>query len=267
MKRIVYTLLTAVAVLSGNYFFSNGTLEARVETPTPVPSPTLVPLPGTVVPTPIGGPTQIPTPAEVRDPYGELFFTIVTPKAYYPPETPPPYIEATYRLARLPGSCVVGLMECPEVETVQTPFDMKDVWDDGNGLIWSPNSRYGLLIVHPEDELFGCKTNEKLEEIKKRSPSEFDISPSTLYMFDAENDMWSEVYRAERKLFQSPHWSPDGQWIAFSVAGSLWPFHPMKADDGVYIVRPDGSGGKQVSAVHANILGWIGSSILFQRPK
>ena len=31
MKRILYTILTAAAVLFGNYFFSNGTLEAKVE--------------------------------------------------------------------------------------------------------------------------------------------------------------------------------------------------------------------------------------------
>lgn len=35
MKRILYTLLIATVILIGNYFFSNSTLEARVETPTP----------------------------------------------------------------------------------------------------------------------------------------------------------------------------------------------------------------------------------------
>lgn len=267
MKRILYTLLSATAVLIGNYFFSNGTLEATIETPTPIASPTLIPLPDTVATTPIDGPTQIPVPAKERDPYGEVYFTIVTPKAYYPPETPPPYIEATYRLARLPGSCVVGLAECREVEIVQTPFDIKDVWDDGNGLAWSPDGRYGLLIVHPEDELSSGKTKEELAEIKKQSPSEFNLSPSMLYMFDSENNAWTELYRAERKFFRSPHWSPDGQWIAFTVTNSPWAYHPLDADDGVYIVNPDSSGVKQVSAVHANILGWIGNSILLQRPK
>ena len=47
MKRILYTILAAAAILLGNYLFSNGTLEATVETPTsivlstlPVPSAT-----------------------------------------------------------------------------------------------------------------------------------------------------------------------------------------------------------------------------------
>lgn len=47
MKRILYTILTATAVLLGNYFFSNGTLEASVETPTLIVTPTLPESPAT----------------------------------------------------------------------------------------------------------------------------------------------------------------------------------------------------------------------------
>jgi hypothetical protein len=49
MKRILYTILAAAAVLLGNYFFSNGTLEARVETPTPIVTPTF-PEPSATIP-------------------------------------------------------------------------------------------------------------------------------------------------------------------------------------------------------------------------
>jgi hypothetical protein len=254
MKRILYTLLAAVSVLLGNYFFSNGTLEANVETPTPIPpSIEMGGTPENVAVLP--APTSMPMPVETRDPYGDLYFTIITPKEYYPPETPPPYIEATYRLARLPGSCVVGLTECPEAQTVQTPFDMKDVYaNDSSGIVWSPDGRYGLLVTHPEDELSIGKTKEELEKIRKQSPSEFKVNPSTLHKFDAETGVWSEVHRAGRKFFSAPHWSPDGQWIAFGVTNSPWAFHPLDADDGVYIVHPDGSDVKQVSTVHANIL-------------
>ena len=36
MKRILYTLLTATALLIGNYFFPNSTIVANIETPTPL---------------------------------------------------------------------------------------------------------------------------------------------------------------------------------------------------------------------------------------
>lgn len=259
MKRMLYTILTATAVLVGNFFFSNSTLEASVETPTPMM-------------TPVEATAQVEslateTPVTAGDPYGELYFAIITPKAYYPPETPPPYIEDAYRLARLPGSCVVGLKECPEPETVQTPFDLKDVYStSSSGLIWSPDGRYGLLVSHPEDELSIGKTMEELENLKKQSPSEFEVSPSTIHMFDAQTNSWSEVYNSGRKFFSAPHWSPDGQWIAFVVTNSPWAFHPLDVDDGIYIVHPDGSESKQLSAIHAHILGWIGNSILIQKP-
>ena len=169
--------LTTRYTFFARQLLSNSTMEATIETPTPVPIPTLVPLPGTVVPTPIGGPTIVPTPVEERDPYGELYFSIVTPKEYYPPATPPGYDETTRRLTRLPGSCVVGLMECPEAETVQTPFNVKDVWDDGTGIVWSPDGRYGLLITHPEDKHSAGKTKEELDKIEHQSLSEFQVSP------------------------------------------------------------------------------------------
>lgn len=258
IKRILYTLLIASAVLAGNYFFSNGTLEARVETPklaTDVEAAAWVESPATEMPVPAG------------DPYGELYFTIITPKEYYPPETPPPYIEAAYRLARLPGSCVVGLDECPKPETVQTPFDLKDVYSsNASGMVWSPDGRYGLLVSHPEDELSLGRTTEELENLKKQPPSDFEVSSSTIHMFDAQTDLWSEVYSARRKFFSTPHWSPDGEWVAFVVLNSPWAFHPLDADDGVYVVRPDGSDPRQLSAKHAFILGWVGNSILLQRP-
>ena len=47
MKRILYTILAAAVFLLGNYYFSNGTLAATVETPTPFVTPTLLELPAT----------------------------------------------------------------------------------------------------------------------------------------------------------------------------------------------------------------------------
>jgi hypothetical protein len=68
-------------------------------------------------------------------------------------------------------------MECPEAETVPTPFNMKDVCNDGRGIAWSPDGRYGLLITHPEGELSAGKTKEELDKMEHQSPSEFQVSP------------------------------------------------------------------------------------------
>ena len=42
MKRILYTILMAAVILVGNYFFSNGTLDVRVETPVSTVTPIAV---------------------------------------------------------------------------------------------------------------------------------------------------------------------------------------------------------------------------------
>ena len=275
MKKILYTVLTSAALLLGNYFFSSSTLEATVETPTPIPSPTLIPLPGTVVvaPAPIGGPTLPPTPViePVRDPYGEVYFTVIAPdmSSQIAPEIP--IDKFITRLARLPGSCVVGLTKCPALEEVQTPFDMKDVYMLGGDLAnmkWSPDGRYGALVIHPEDEFTKGWSPEEWEQFKQNKPGieEFQISPSTLYLFDAQADTWSELYRADRKFFYAPRWSPDGQWLAFQVASSEFAFHPPQSDDGAYVVHPDGSGLKNLGGKGGYVLGWIGNSLLLERP-
>lgn len=244
MKKIVYPFLAAAALLIGDYLFPASALNTNVKTSMPTPFYTSIPLPG------VGS-----VPSELHDPYGEVYFSVVTPSGNG---------ESTYRLVRLPGSCVVDLMECPEAEPLLPPFDVKDVWSDGSGIAWSPDGRYGLLVIHPEDELSAKKTAQELEEIKIQSPSELDISPSALYIFDAQNDQWSEVYRAEEKFFSIPHWSPDGQWIAFEVSDNPWAFQSLSQDNGIYTIHPDGSELSHLSDISANILGWVGDSILLQ---
>lgn len=273
MKRILYTLLTATALLVGNYFFPISTLEATIETPTPLPSPTLPPLPGTVVPTLVGGPTHIPTPIlEIpRDPYGEVYFSVTEPDMSSQTDPNIPIDKFITRLTRLPGSCVVGLIECPAVEEVPTPFDMNDVYKiggDSKNMEWSPDGRYAALVIHPEDEFTDGWTPEEWEQFKQKKPSieEFQISPSTLYLFDAQTDTWRELYRADRKFFYSLRWSRDGQWLAFKVAASEFTFHPAQSDDGVYIIHPDGSGLKNLGGNGNFINGWIGNSLLVWRP-
>jgi WD40 repeat protein len=271
MKKILYTLLSAGVLLLANLFVANGTFQVAVESPTPNPSPTLEPLLETE-PAPEDGPTPVSVAtSEPGDPYGELYFTVIQPKMYSPPATPPPGVnEATYSLVRLPGSCVVGLIECPSPEEVPTPFNMRDVLAlgfDSGSLIWSPDGRQALLTIHPPDDFTEGWTAEEWEQFKTSKLEDLTISASTLYLFDAETDTWRELYRADRKLFYAAHWSPDGQWIAFVVSASMLSFHPFQAEDGVYVVHPDGSGLQRLGGLsdYGTILGWIGNNILLQR--
>lgn len=271
MKRSIFNLIASIFLLGLGWLVPHSIFNVSIET-APTPAPVLpADLPPASLPASNGDPETPSAPtgisAPARDPYGELYFTITTAKEYIHPAEPPVGVdESTARLTRLPGSCVVGLIECPEPETVTTPFNMKDVFRaDGGGLAWSPDGRYGLLVTHPEDELSIGKTKDELEQLAWQSPADFEISPSILYLFDAQLNTWQEVYGAERKFFFTPTWSPDGQWIAFQVLNSVWAFHPSQADDGIYLVRPDGSELQQLSAVNASIQGWIGNSLLLQQ--
>lgn len=50
----------------------------------------------------------------------------------------------------------------------------------------------------------------------------------------------------------------------FRVRSTVWAFHPLQADDGIYVIHPDGSGLKQLADVDATTLGWVGSSVVIQ---
>ena len=227
MKRSLISLIISALLLGVGWFVPHSVFDVTLETPTPLPT-TALPTESPVV----ALSASLEPTAPTRDPYGELYFTITKSKSYYPPATPPPFVEETLNLVRLPGSCVVGLIECPAVEDVPTPFDMKDVlaFDSNSGaLIWAPDGRYGLLVIHPQDDVTGGSTNDEWEQLKRSDFRNLQISDSTLYLFDAQENAWREVYRAERKFFYAVHWSPDGQWIAYlSDAEGNW---------GIWMVR------------------------------
>ncbi len=169
------------------------------------------------------------------------------------------------RLVRLPGTCVVGVQGCPTVpETVHTPFDMKDVFNTTTaGMPWSRDGRYAALTTHPADKLMDGRTKEEMPQLEHQTPDDFEVNPSTLYIFEPGANTWKEIYRAERKYIYTGAWSPDGQWLSFMMASSVWIFHPTQPDDGVYIIHPDGTGLQQLlNANHPEILGWIGNSIV-----
>jgi len=261
MKRSLIGLIVSVLILGFGWLVPHSVFDVTIETPTP--SPALVSSLSETAAVNLNGSTSVPV--EEHDPYGELYFSIIKAKEYAPPAAPPPGVdESITRLARLPGSCVVGLVACPAPEIVTTPFDMKDVLatdSDSGALTWSPDGRYGVIIVHPQDDLTRGWTSEEWEQFKKSDLNDLEISPSILYLFDAENDTWSEIYRANRKFFYPPRWSPDGQWIAFTVASSLLSFHPSQVEDGIYVVRPDGTELQRLGG-SGYILGWSGNSVI-----
>ena len=170
------------------------------------------------------------------------------------------------RLARLPGECVTGKTPCPEPETVQAPFDLRDLFLTAPALMaWSPDAKYAALVTHPKDDLSKGSTPAELQALKSQSPDQFKVAASTVYLFDAETSAWRELYRLDRKYIYAPVWSANGQWLAFAVRSSPWAFHPNQADDGVYVIHPDGSGLKQLSSADGVVLGWVGSSVAIQR--
>jgi hypothetical protein len=273
MKRIIVSLIFTSLLLGLCFLAPHSVFSVRIATPTPVPqadTSALIPPAGmdvTLVDDPMSIP-ELPPTEEAGDPYGELYFTVEQPKPYYPPETPPPGVyEATYRLVRLPGSCLVGLIECPAPENVPTPFNMQDVLatdSDSGALTWSPDGRYGVIFIHPPDDFTKGWTTEEWEQFKTRKLEELNISASTLYLFDSRTDTWHELFTADRKFFYSARWSPDGQWIAFTVASSMVTIHPFQANDGVYIVRADGSDLQRLGG-EGYILGWLGDSLILNR--
>jgi hypothetical protein len=258
MKRSFVNLIATVLLLGISWLVPHSVFSVKLETPgsaesasvphTPSVDTSTVP-PAPTAETPTG---QLPAVTEAagpqRDPLGELYFTVSG-------------FEQPTHLARLPGSCVVGKIECPTAETVFTPFDVAEMV---GGLIWSPDGKTALALTHAPDDLNKGMTKEELEQLEKTSREDYRVLPSVLYLFDAETGEWSELYRLENKFITSPFWSRDGQWIAFQVRNSPWVMHPILGDDGIYVIHSDGTGAQQLNNKEAVILGWIGSSILYQ---
>ena len=84
MKRSLINLTVSALLLGLGWFVPHSVFDVTLETPTPMPATAL--------------PTELPAAASsapsqptipVRDPYGELYFTLLAHKEYYLPEEPP----------------------------------------------------------------------------------------------------------------------------------------------------------------------------------
>jgi hypothetical protein len=160
-----------------------------------------------------------------RDALGELYFFTV-----------PLNTGRAASLVRMPGLCVVGQAECPQLEVVETPFPFNFTL---NALSWSPDGRYAAFAY----------------------PDNTNGTPQKLWLFDPEANTWTSLF--EYAYIDPPFWSPDGEWIAFRVQDGL-------GGEDVYAVRRDGTDLKNLTAttnlpgegIPYIMSGWITGNII-----
>ena len=176
-------------------------------------------------------------PAEVgsdvssgRDALGELYFF-----------TLPHQANATAQLVRLPGLCAAGIVKCPQLETVEVPFEFNFTLTE---LRWSPDGNLAAFAY----------------------PDHSDGTPYKLWLFDPSVQTWTALF--EYAYIDPPIWSPDGKWLAFRVQDGL-------GGEDVYVIQSDGSGLSNLTASE-NLpaedrpyvtFGWVGQNIMVRSAK
>jgi hypothetical protein len=168
--------------------------------------------------------------ASGKDALGELYFF-----------TLPRQAGQSIQLVRLPGLCVVGLAECPQLESVSAPFPFNFSLTP---LSWSPDGTFAAF-AYPDDP---------------------NGTPYKLWLFDPAAQTWTELF--EYAYIDPPFWSPDGKWIAFRVQDGL-------GGEDVYVVQRDGSGLKNLTSSSSLptegrpyvMDGWITGNILVRSAK
>lgn len=178
-----------------------------------------------------GEPVETETnPPLGRDELGELYFFLLPHQA-----------GQAAALARLPGMCVVGLAECPPLESVPAPFPFNFSLTP---LVWSPDGS-SAAFSYPDDP---------------------DGTPYKLWRFDPAEQTWASLF--EYAYIDPPFWSPDGEWIAFRVQDGL-------GGEDIYALKRDGSGLKNLTA-SSNLPeegrpyvmdGWITGNIILRSAK
>jgi hypothetical protein len=138
-----------------------------------------------------------------KDALGEVYFF-----------TLPRQAGQSVSLVRMPGLCVVGQAECPQLESVETPFPFDFTL---SALSWSPDGNFAAFAY----------------------PDNANGTPHKLWLFDPAAQTWTSLF--EYAYIDLPFWSPDGEWIAFRVQDGL-------GGEDVYVVRRDGSDLKNLTA-------------------
>ena len=138
-----------------------------------------------------------PTASSDPDPLGEVYFFIFDHN----------YGNEKTQLARVPGSCVAGLISCPEADVISLPSEV-DV--SLTPLSWSPDGEKAAFAypIPPAGNRTG------------------------LYLFDPQGQAWQSI--AEFNFIDPPFWSHDGSWLAFRVQDG-------EGSDDIYAIRRDGT--------------------------
>jgi hypothetical protein len=137
------------------------------------------------------------------DEIGDLYFFTLPHQAGQAPQ-----------LVRLPGSCVVGLSPCPQLEVVQAPFAFNFTLYP---LSWSSDGQHAAFSY--SDSSTG--------------------TPQKVFVFNASANTWTSV--AQFPFVDPPFWSPDGTWIAFRTQDGL-------GGEDVYVTHRDGTELKNLTA-------------------
>ncbi len=148
------------------------------------------------------------------------------------------YGNENVQLVRVPGSCVAGLIACPEAEVIPGPADLKFSL---SSLVWAPN---GNAAAFPY-------------------PISTDGNSARLFLFSPQTNEW--IALADFNFIDPPMWSPDGQWLAFRVQDG-------QGLDEIYVVHRDGSGLMNLSASEKLptdgspyvLNGWISNNVILR---
>jgi Tol biopolymer transport system component len=170
-------------------------------------------------------PVTEPASSSGNDALGQLYFFTLPHQSAQSPQ-----------MVRLPGSCVVGLSACPQLESLPAPFPFSF---NLSPLAWSPDGAFAAFAY--SDNVNG--------------------TPTKLWTFDPSTDKWISL--AQFPFIDPPFWSPDGAWIAFRAQDGM-------GGEDVYVVRSDGTGLKELTASDGLPVaerpyvmdGWLGDQVV-----
>lgn len=177
---------------------------------------------------PLSASQPVPTASSDPDPLNFVYFFVSDHN----------YGNEKIQFMRAPGSCVAGLIVCPEAEVVSTPFDVKF---NLSALVWSPGGDAAAMPY----------------------PVSSDGNKANLFLFDPQAQSWKPL--AEFNYIDPPMWSGDGEWLAFRVQDG-------EGKDEIYVVQRDGT---QLTNLSANeslpaegqpyvLNGWISNNVILR---